>query len=401
VILSSALLLLAACGKSPSTSPPHTLTGGDWISSGGETLRDAHNPWWLKNTTDVSYCVEVDTASISAPVAKIEETVVRTLQYWQTEFNRTVTFFEDPHKQLAHWNGVGVGKQKFHKVPCTGTEDLRMQFGYGTLTETQKAFMKNPLRFVAVAVRTHYDERTLRGRGFIFVGSDIGPHRFAPETQMESVWSFESALTIAVLHELGHVFGIPHLGNRYSLMGAGILELFTHKAMAPIIGKMSDSQNESAFFIPSDRRRSCAVDVKQKEIWQKYFEVEPRPDCLTFRYEEKEKHFTVQAHDEKDENRVDAGAIGSLALKVVSWPTSGIVVFLNPLQTVFPSMDPHLPLGLLMGPYFVAGQGGGRLLSKKGNAKLMHLQVGPEEWMLSGEYDGKHQPIVNWSMKPY
>ncbi len=396
----SALCFLAACGKT-GTSPPHLLTGGDWISSGGETLRDAHNPWWLKNVSDINYCVEVDTASISAPVAKIEEMVKVTIDYWKKEFTRKVTFFDDPFHQLAHWNSVGVGTQNFHKVPCSGAEDLRLQFGYGTLTQTQKGFMKAPLRFVAVAVRTHYDAKALRGKGFIFVGSDIGPNRFAPETQAERVWSFESALTIALLHELGHVFGIPHLGNRYSLMGAGILELFTHKAMAPFLGKMNDGQNDFTFFMPPTRRRGCTPDEKQKELWQKYFELEHKPDCLTFQYDEAAKHFTVQAHDEKGLSKMDAGGIDSLTLKMGWWPTSGVIIFLNPLQLVFPGMDPNLALGLQMGPYFVAGQGGGRLLSKKGNTKLLHLQLGPEEWTMSGEHDGRHQAIVNWSTKPY
>ncbi len=394
------ILFLAACGK-PAASPPHHLTGGDWISSGGETLRDAHNPWWLKNTTHVDYCIEIDTTSLSASADKVEQAVTQSLAYWKTEFARTVTFFEDPYDQLKSWNHVGAGRQEFRRVPCSDAVELRFQFGYGTLTETQKSFLKNPLRFVAVAVRTHYDERLLRGKGFIFIGSDVGPHRFAPDTQAERVWSYETALQLAVIHELGHVFGIPHLGNRYSLMGAGILELFTHKAMAPILGQVTETHNESPFFIPAPKRRGCSSDEKQKERWQRFFALETRPDCLTFRFDEADRHFHVHGHDEKGTTKIEGGRIGELALKVGSWPTSGVIVFLNSLQTVFPTLDPKLPLGLLMGPYFVAGQGGGRLVSSKGAARSLHLQIGPEELNVSGELDGKHQNIVYWSLKPY
>jgi len=394
------LILLSACGSTVS-SPPHHLTGGDWISSGGETLKDAHNPWWLKNTKAVDYCIDLDSTSISAPAAKVERAVSDSLAFWQAEFSRTVSFFEDPHQQLPKWNHAGVGKQAFRRVPCTGTEDLRFQFGHGTLTESQISFLKNPLRFVAVAVRTHYDESLLRGKGFIFVGSDIGPKRFAPQTQIERVWSYETALQLAVLHELGHVFGIPHLGNRYSLMGAGILELFTHKVMEPILGHITEAHNESTFFMPAPKRRGCTSDEKQKDLWQNYFELEGKPDCLTFQFEESARQFTVHGHDEKGTVKWGGGGIGELALKVASWPTSGVVIFLNPLQTVFPGMDPKLPLGLQMGPYFVAGQGGGRLVSKKGTVKPLHLQIGPEEFNVAGEFDGKHQSIVYWSVKPY
>ena len=36
-----------------------TFAGG-WVSSGGELFSDAHNPWFVRNTKDVNYCVVVD-----------------------------------------------------------------------------------------------------------------------------------------------------------------------------------------------------------------------------------------------------------------------------------------------------------------------------------------------------
>ncbi|MEQ1877820.1 MAG: hypothetical protein ABL958_14350, partial [Bdellovibrionia bacterium] len=61
---------------------------GGMVSSGGDLLRDSHNPWWLGNTPIVRYCIEIDQPTVSASPQKIEEMVTRALEFWKTEFNR-------------------------------------------------------------------------------------------------------------------------------------------------------------------------------------------------------------------------------------------------------------------------------------------------------------------------
>ena len=48
---------------------------GGWVASGGELFRFGKNPWFLKNTTTVEYCVAIDRATISASEKDVYATV--------------------------------------------------------------------------------------------------------------------------------------------------------------------------------------------------------------------------------------------------------------------------------------------------------------------------------------
>ncbi len=393
------LLFFAGCGKGTlGNSLANKLTQGDWVSSGGERFKDANNPWWIVNTTQVKYCIDVDQDSFTASREMIGKIVEKALDDWRKEFVRPISFFEDTNKVLVKWNELGVGKQRFQKISCTGEEDLKLQFGYGTLTAPQREYLRDPLHFVAVAVRTSYDEKNLKGRGFIFVGSDIGPNRFAPDTQAERVWQSGAALYLAVIHELGHVFGLPHLGNRYSLMGAGILELFTHKAMATILGSVAmDYHQEFTFFSPKEHRSGCGGLPEEKALQWDYFGLADKQECLEFKFNASTREIAVTAYNERDRVHTDVGKIKSLNIAITSWTTGGVLMILNPIQNIFPTSYPTFPLAMMNGPFFVSGQGGANLALKSGEERPIQLRLGPEQFELSGVWNGKHRNILLWN----
>ncbi|MBI4404240.1 MAG: hypothetical protein HY537_08770 [Deltaproteobacteria bacterium] len=388
-------ILLTSCGARDQGSLPTPILYGDWISSGGENFKDANNPWWVKNTASINYCIQVDEHTISTSSEIISDVVSYAFKYWKEEFARKTSLFKDSFQLLEQWNDIGVGTQSINKIACNGNEDVRLQFGYGTLTDDQKKYLRDPPHYVGVAVRTHYDTVNLRGKGFVFIGSDKGANRFAPSTQAEGSWSKDIILYLAVLHELGHVFGIPHVGSRYSLMGAQILELFTSQMMAPYLESVAvDFRAEYPFFIPgSDWKNMCMTSDK----WTRFFKIREKRDCLWFHFDEAAEEISISAHSKGQSDLLSLGKLTSLELDFYSDFTSGVMMMLGPSQQVFPSPDKtSSPWRTKAGPYFVSGKGGARMVLIDGTETLVHMAVAPDRFEISGELDGKHQIIVNW-----
>src|SRR5690242_2227433 len=85
---------------------------GSWVSSGGELFKDAHNPWFLRNTTQVNYCIQV-ASSISQPKKQIQESVLQAISFWKAEFKR---FYSNSPIQRGSFL---LGTQEFREVDCT------------------------------------------------------------------------------------------------------------------------------------------------------------------------------------------------------------------------------------------------------------------------------------------
>src|SRR4051812_18291271 len=79
-----------------------------WVSGGGELQTDASNPWFLENTRDVHYCIEI------APGFPHEKTRLKALietavSYWQDEFSRSV---------ITSADSLQVATQRFWETEC-------------------------------------------------------------------------------------------------------------------------------------------------------------------------------------------------------------------------------------------------------------------------------------------
>ncbi len=77
--------------------------------------------------------MQVDEKTISATKSDIEELIVKAFNYWKDEF--------------APFNSykfvVSLGTQTISLQNCNGLEDLRFQFGVGTLSNEQRNYFKN------------------------------------------------------------------------------------------------------------------------------------------------------------------------------------------------------------------------------------------------------------------
>jgi hypothetical protein len=371
---------------------PPALAGG-MVSSGGQLLRDANNPWWVRNTAQVRYCVEVDRKSISAAPARVEELVAEALRFWRGEFTRTLKMVNQKAALNARFNEAGVGIQEFRRTECTGAEDLRFQLGYDTLTAEQREFIPDLSSHVSAAVRTGYDVARLRARGFVYVASDLGPYKFVagPET-VSTPWKHDILLYLALVHELGHVFGLPHIGETYSLMSAQFLEMALSKPVAhsiqdlPVLGVPKGS----FFFFPSNYFAHCSRDGFPERT-AAFLELPPETRCLHFVVDGDEKRILVFAAPGIGAPKAYVGGIAELDLDAAV--SLGITVYLSQKQAVF-APEPFLPR-VAAGPMFVAKRGPGTFFPAAGAAKAVHVDLSSRAFNLASVLDGSIRTVLS------
>ena len=67
------------------------------------------------------------------------------------------------------------------------------------------------------------------------------------------------SLYLAIVHELGHVFGIPHIGETYSLMSERFIEFILNRAVAePLkVWKVAGYTPVPFFFFPANYFVNC------------------------------------------------------------------------------------------------------------------------------------------------
>jgi len=231
---------------------------GGWHSSGGELFRDAKNPWFVSNTKNVSYCVNVDTSSINASPATVKQLIGDAIAYWKSEFSRTIR---------VTLGNVEVATQTFTEVDCAlGIADIQFLIGYGTLNAEQIKYLDNPAKYIGVTVRTDYDTANLRGKGFVYISSDFGPHSYQTAdlrkyALIPDAWKNDPLLFYAILHEMGHVFGIPHTGS--GLMS----EVFLDQLLNPNIYEAFLKQPVESFFYPKITMDSCDILTGPAKAW--------------------------------------------------------------------------------------------------------------------------------------
>lgn len=80
-------------------------------------------------------------------------------------------------------------------------------------------------------MRTDYDLKLLKGRGYMYFSPQSGPLKLDGEQFGDDFWSYENGLLLGrvILHELGHVFGIAHHGPQDGVMAADFPEKIVSK----------------------------------------------------------------------------------------------------------------------------------------------------------------------------
>ena len=355
---------------------------GGWASSGGELLKDSQNPWWVRNTHSVRYCLSFDREGFSADPIHASRIARQALAYWQNEFRRGMPFLENAEPTNELFRTLGVGYQEFIEVTCDGREDLRFQFGAATLTPEQRRRIPTPRNYLGIAARTDYDEVNLKGRGFVFIASDRGPERYdGGAALVDNAWSKDLYLSVILLHELGHVFGIPHVGDEMSLMSQQLPELLLSKALEQGLGQLPPQMYPS-FFFPPPSFRGCRAfpQLPLEPQVRAFFGLGERVRCVNFDSDPASpSQLVVTASDTADwtARREPVGRIEGMNFVITEAPIA-MMLRLNPRQTVFEVPGDPSAVPFLIGPFQARVSGtGGRFVPRTGESQAVFLDLAP------------------------
>lgn len=407
VLLGSLLLLAQA-----------TSARADWASGGGEVMRDKQNPWFLKNTTTVDVCLVWDQRYFH-PVDRdfdgLKTRFEESVGYWKREFAKSyvvgsarTTAVATQDFRVVSMEVVGNGL-----VPSPRCEaaDLKVQFGY--LSQEQIDFFNEKLggvqQYLASTVRTSYDPVNLKGRGFIYLKPDSGPLSQQAPGIVPNPWGLGEGTLInyALLHELGHLFGVPHKSLE-SFMAVDFLERafnviwaeqYAGHVMYP--GFFSWNRDESI-------RESCDVSTKRRG-WKSLLKIPAEHNNLLVRFEGENRiafYSSYQAdceNPETDGPRTLLGALTYDPAKVTYMWEEAVRIYLTPEQTVIT----EIPDGggfaqWVMGPMVKNEEFAGTFVSADGTfSRKMLVTTSPQALGFAGsrfsaEIDGEWYFNLDW-----
>lgn len=173
---------------------------GGWTSGGGELIRDQQNPWFVQNTKQVNYCILIDEVAFGQSKAFVAQNIKRVFDFWKMQMTDLSYYtLNSSGSQLT------LGGQNFSEVDCNQNPDVTFQFAY--LSPEQKSRLGDISKVIGLTVRTDYDLKNLKGKGFLYVAQD--------SQFVSHPWSTLNGLRLlpVLVHEIGHIFGVQHMSD--------------------------------------------------------------------------------------------------------------------------------------------------------------------------------------------
>lgn len=380
-------LLFALCLLIGGRSFAADVDGGGWVSSGGESLIYAKNPWFLKNVTRVAYCLEMDETAFSISRAEAARAIAEAFTYWKSEFaiNRGTTDL-----QLGF---AAIATQDFTIADhCAETTPVVFKLGLSRLDPAEIAFLKEPKKFIGVTIRKTYSLTELKGSGVIYLSADRGPDAYANNGQMISeAWRSPALFRYAVIHELGHLFGIPHVGT--GIMSEVFMPILLNKSMAPSFEKSPDLSFLNA-------QRNFEVCRNTAAFNPDFFKVGKGISCLRFEWSSSPglPQWRVFTRAEPPAADTEVGTVQALALnQSVASLKPAVIVQLPEEQTVFRPTE-TLTGAFVMGGVFSDTSYEGSYRPKDSiRGQSLQMSLSADKISLVGLVNGQQALVMNYS----
>lgn len=352
---------------------------GIW-TGGGEFLESASNPWFLQNTMRATYCIDVDAEHFAVARGDLATIVSGALDFWKDEFVAARLPASSAHLEPK----IAVATQFFVQVACDDDVDIRFQFG--TLTPAQLRDLSaqgiDPSRFAGFSQLESYDPATMHGKGFVYIAADSGPLRFQGTETVASPWTYQSGRLLfgVLLHELGHVFGLPHAGGVKDVMGAGFPEYFISKERAEV-----DRETHRVFagvlhFRGASGKVACKIPQLPVAA-RTFFSLPDNAQCLSFDFHAPGRISVRWSATLSD--FAEAGSITLAADEVVRL-SELVRIWLPQGQRVFTNLPPGSS-NILAGPARVHQDRHGVFLPRDGSpGKVVLMQMEPSVFQIGG-----------------
>lgn len=241
-----------------------------WVSSGGELFSTDSNAWFIQNTKTINYCVSIDEENFGVTLGQAEKQIHLAWAYWKRQINNISLNEEGASFKLA--------TQELVKVDCQAEHDIHFLFGVQPLVTPSTAFEAS--KTIGRAIRTDYDMKNLKGKGFIYISPEKGA--FALDLTLgffgrnaERRWAINDGLILrgVLIHEIGHVLGIEHHGSTFN-------EPMSKAFPAYIVSSIATNEFERTntlywpdtfpAFITKHRHAGIIKDEYQRENFEKY-----------------------------------------------------------------------------------------------------------------------------------
>lgn len=162
------------------------------ISTNGAAINIEENNAWFLGSQPIEYCID-SSDSYSVDQRTIERLVQESFEDWARFFVK----YNLDKATFSHLKGdrqLGLALQA-KEVPSCTDEKHQLHFMFGLTDDRVSDALEVQEGAIALDVRGTYDHNTYRNGGEIYV--------------VDKKWS-EPRLHHVILHELGHVFGLPH-----------------------------------------------------------------------------------------------------------------------------------------------------------------------------------------------
>jgi hypothetical protein len=312
---------------------------GNGSTGGGNIYGNQLNPWFLSNTKNVNYCVEISTEFSSLPFNRVLNLVEESIQYWKKTFkDYTTTFYQDFEGDFT------LGTQTFtFQTECNAQTDIRFQLGF--LTDEQEKQFPNYKQMLGMAHRTHYDEVNLKGKGFIYLAAEEGKFRPTSSNLHPRPWSTgkNHSLKYALIHELGHVFGLQDHHYSYAgIMSARFVDLITSTKVVRQSNTIEESMIAYPFGCNSKYDSHFNMEIEHVTFGDYQSETSPAKEKLMKLLGLPQKKFKMDFISQagKAQIKVDKKLWGEINLKIYNADATGgmapaITLYLTNKQNVF------------------------------------------------------------------